>query len=189
MTQATSHTDAHEGTRPTAESVRDTVIHWRRRLHRDPELSFHEERTAQFVHDTLAEFGGLELSRPTATSVVARLAGAHPGPVLAMRADMDALPIQERNTHDFVSRNPGVMHACGHDGHTAMLLGAAQVLSGMRDALHGEVRFFFQHAEELSPGGAEEMVKAGVMDGVDSVIGAHLWSPLDVGKVAVGAGP
>ncbi|HEX5435555.1 MAG TPA: amidohydrolase [Gemmatimonadaceae bacterium] len=173
----------------TPADVRDTVIQWRRELHRNPELSFHEERTAQFVHDTLLGFEGLDVSRPTATSVMARLHGARPGPVLAIRADMDALPIHERNTHDFVSRNPGVMHACGHDGHTSMLLGAAQLLSGMRDALRGEVRFLFQHAEELFPGGAQEMVKAGAMEGVDTVIGAHLWSPLDFGKVAVGSGP
>ncbi|HEX6967018.1 MAG TPA: amidohydrolase [Gemmatimonadaceae bacterium] len=184
MTQSTLRSTAPV----TTESVRETVIGWRRRLHQEPELSFHEERTAQFVYDTLCGFEGFEVSRPTATSVMARLRGAHPGPVLAMRADMDALPIQERNTHDFISRNPGVMHACGHDGHTAMLLGAAQVLSGMRNELHGEARFFFQHAEELHPGGAEEMVNAGVMDGVDAVIGAHLWSPMDVGKVGVGIG-
>lgn len=184
MTQSTLRSTAPV----TTESVRETVIGWRRRLHQEPELSFHEERTAQFVYDTLCGFEGFEVSRPTATSVMARLRGAHPGPVLAMRADMDALPIQERNTHDFISRNPGVMHACGHDGHTAMLLGAAQVLSGMRHELHGEARFFFQHAEELHPGGAEEMVNAGVMDGVDAVIGAHLWSPMDVGKVGVGIG-
>jgi amidohydrolase len=189
MTETTLRPGTRDDVREATERVRETVIQWRRRLHQDPELSFHEERTAQFVYDTLASFGGLELSRPTPTSVVARLTGAHPGPVLAIRADMDALPIQERNTHDFVSRNPGVMHACGHDGHTSMLLGAANVLCGLRDELHGEVRFFFQHAEELSPGGAEEMVQAGVMDGVDSVIGAHLWSPLEVGKVAVESGP
>src|SRR5512142_1777369 len=93
------------------DSVRDTVIAWRRQLHQNPELSFHEERTAQFIADTLASFGGLKISRPTPTSVVARLIGPRPGPVLAMRADIDALPIEERNTHDFISRNPGVMHA------------------------------------------------------------------------------
>ncbi|MFI5238988.1 MAG: amidohydrolase [Gemmatimonadales bacterium] len=172
----------------TVETVREDVIRWRRHLHQHPERSFHEEQTAQFVADTLSSFGGLEITRPTATSVVARLTGATPGPVLAIRADIDALPIEERNTHDFISRNPGTMHACGHDGHTAMLLGAVKVLVSRRDALHGDVRFIFQHAEELYPGGAEELVKAGVMDDVDIVIGAHLWSPLAVGKVAVKAG-
>ena len=182
---------ATAGEAETVDSVRDAVVAWRRHLHQHPELSFHEERTAQYVADTLAGFGGgvLEITRPTATSVVARLRGARPGPVLAIRADMDALPIEERNTHDFVSRNPGVMHACGHDGHTAVLLGAAKVLTWRRQELAGEVRFIFQHAEELFPGGAEELVKAGVLEGVDLVIGAHLWTPEPVGRVAVKAGP
>ncbi len=172
----------------TVESVRDDVIGWRRHLHQYPERSFHEVRTSQFVADTLASFGGLEITRPTPTSVLARLVGSGPGPVLAIRADIDALPINERNTHDFISREPGTMHACGHDGHTAMLLGAVKVLVGKRDALNGEVRFIFQHAEELNPGGAEELVQAGVLDGVDMIIGAHLWSALAVGKVGVKAG-
>lgn len=172
----------------TPDAVREEVIRWRRHLHRHPEPSFHEARTAQYVADTLAGFGALEITRPTATSVLARLRGTGPGPVLAMRADIDALPIHERNTHDFVSQHAGVMHACGHDGHTAMLLGAARVLTTQRSALRGEVRFIFQHAEEVYPGGAEELVQAGVMDGVDAVIGAHLWAPLAVGKVGVKAG-
>ena len=174
--------------RPTEDSVRETVISWRRYLHQNPELSFHEERTAQFVADTLASFGNLEIARPTPTSVVARLIGSRPGPVLAMRADIDALPIEEKNTHDFVSRHPGVMHACGHDGHTSMLLGAAKVLSARREEIAGEIRFVFQHAEELNPGGAEELVKAGVMDGVDMIIGAHLWLPMPYGQVGVRSG-
>ena len=172
----------------TEASVRDTVIEWRRYLHQNPELSFQEERTARFVADTLASFGGLEIGRPTATSVVARLIGSRPGRVLAIRADLDALPIEERNNHGFVSRNPGVMHACGHDGHTAMLLGAAKVLASRRDDIAGEVRFVFQHAEELNPGGAEELVSAGAMDGVDVVIGAHLWVPMPFGQIGVRAG-
>ena len=173
----------------TPETIRDAVIAWRRALHQAPELSFHETRTSAFVAETLAGFGGLEISRPTPTSVVARLVGDAAGPVLALRADIDALPIHEANDHDFVSRAPGVMHACGHDGHTAMLLGAAQVLAARRDQLRGEVRFIFQHAEELPPGGAAELVAAGVMDGVDLVIGAHLWLPLPFGEVGVKAGP
>src|SRR6185503_15686103 len=91
------------------DAIRETVITWRRQLHMNPELSFHEERTAQFVADTLAAMDAFEITRPTPTSVVARLVGTRPGPVVAMRADMDALPIHERNTHDFVSRTPGVM--------------------------------------------------------------------------------
>jgi amidohydrolase len=104
----------------------EEVIGWRRHLHRNPELSFEEEETSRFVYETLESFGGLELSRPTPTSVVARLVGEGPGRTIALRADMDALPIEEENDFEFASRNPGVMHACGHDGHTAMLLGAAK---------------------------------------------------------------
>jgi amidohydrolase len=168
-----------------AAETKEQVIAWRRHLHQHPELSFHEEKTSQFIFDTLQSFGNLEVSRPTKTSVVARLIGSEPGKTLAIRADMDALPIQEENTFEFASQNPGVMHACGHDGHTAMLLGTAKILSGLKDHIKGEVRFFFQHAEELFPGGAEEMVQAGVMDGVDLVIGTHLWSPIEKGKVGV----
>lgn len=171
------------------EEVKEQVIGWRRYLHQNPELSFHEEQTAQFVYDTLVSFGNLEVSRPTKNSVMARLIGAASGKVLAMRADMDALPITEENSFDFVSNKPGVMHACGHDGHTAMLLGTAKLLSGMKDQIKGEVRFLFQHAEEVYPGGAEEMVQAGVMDGVDLVIGTHLWSPMEYGTVGICYGP
>jgi amidohydrolase len=171
------------------DEVKEEVIAWRRHLHANPELSFQEEKTAQFVYETLQSFGNLELSRPTKTSVMARLIGHQPGRVVAIRADMDALPIQEENTFEFASKNPGVMHACGHDGHTAMLLGTAKVLSQLRDQIKGEIRFLFQHAEELHPGGAEEMVQAGVMDGVDVVIGTHLWSPLEAGKIGIVYGP
>ena len=167
----------------------EQVITWRRHLHRNPETSFQEEQTARFVRETLETFDGLEISRPTENSVVASLTGSRPARTIAIRADIDALPVTEENDSEFVSRNPGVMHACGHDGHTAMLLGAAKILSGMREELKGEVRFVFQHAEELSPGGAEELVEAGVMEGVDAVLGIHLWSQLPVGKVGITYGP
>jgi amidohydrolase len=171
------------------EDVKDEVIGWRRYLHMYPELSFQEEKTAQFVYETLQTFGDLEISRPTKTSVMARLIGQQPGKVIALRADMDALPIEEENDFDVVSQNPGVMHACGHDGHTAMLLGAAKILTQLKDHIKGEVRFLFQHAEELPPGGAQEMVKAGVLDGVDMIIGAHLMSTLPLGKIGLSYGP
>ena len=102
---------------------------------------------------------------------------------------MDALPIEEENDFEFVSENPGVMHACGHDGHTAMLLGATKVLREMREEIPGEIRFLFQHAEELHPGGAGEMVEAGVMEGADVIFGIHLWSLLETGKIGVVYGP
>ncbi len=146
-------------------------------------------RDARFVEETLESFGGLEVTRPTETSVMGRLAGDGPGRTIALRADIDALPIAEENTFEFASERPGVMHACGHDGHTAMLLAVAQILSGMRKDIPGEVRFLFQHAEELIPGGARDLVAAGVMEGVDAVVGCHLMSTLESGKVAVIVGP
>jgi amidohydrolase len=164
--------------------VSDTIA-WRRHLHRHPELSFHEHETAQFVRATLASFGDLELQTPTPTSVVARLRGTRPGPTLALRADLDALPIDEVSGEEFASEHQGVMHACGHDGHTAMLLATARLLAERRSELPGEVRFVFQHAEELPPGGASELVAAGVLDGVDAVIGCHLISTLELGRIAV----
>ncbi|MFD3448128.1 M20 family metallopeptidase [Microbacteriaceae bacterium 4G12] len=169
--------------------MKDEVIRWRRYLHKYPELSFYEEKTAAFVYETLQSFGGLEVTRPTKTSVMARLQGAKQGKVIALRADMDALPIEEENTFEFASCHPGVMHACGHDGHTAMLLGAAKILTKLKNEIHGEIRFLFQHAEEMLPGGAEEMINAGVMDGVDAVFGIHLWSTIEVGKVGIVYGP
>jgi amidohydrolase len=171
------------------EEVVPDAVAWRRHLHAHPELSFCEHLTAAFVRDVLESFGGLEVESPTPTSVVARLRGGRPGPTLALRADMDALPIQEESGVEFASRADGVMHACGHDGHTATLLATARLLGGMRAELSGEARFLFQHAEELPPGGAVELVEAGVLKGVDAVVGCHLASDLDVGKVAVLDGP
>ena len=169
--------------------VHDKVITWRRHLHKHPELSYQEEKTAQFVYDTLCALGNLEVTRPTKTSVMARLIGGRPGKVLALRADMDALAVQEENNFEFVSQNDGVMHACGHDAHTAMLLGTATILSQLQDQIQGEVRFLFQHAEELFPGGSRELIRAGAMSGVDRIIGLHVMSHIPVGKIGIIYGP
>src|SRR4051812_32282099 len=163
--------------------VDEQVVAWRRHLHRHPEVSFEERETSAFVAGVLEDIG-LTAERPTETSVLARLGSG--SPVVALRADIDALPIHERSGVEFASERPGAMHACGHDGHTAMLLGAARELT--RGELAGEVRFIFQHAEELAPGGARELVEAGVMEGVDFVYGCHLWTPLEYGRVAAMAG-
>lgn len=165
--------------------VLEQTVTWRRHLHRNPELSFEETETAQFIEDTLRGFGGLEISRPTPTSVVARLIGAFPGKILALRADTDALPINEENEFEYASIVPGVMHACGHDGHTAILLATARLLAERKENLHGEIIFIFQHAEELPPGGARELVEAGVMDHVDWVVGEHLASLLPLGQIGI----
>ena len=171
-------------------SIKDEVIFWRRHLHQNPELAYHEVETSQFIYDLLLSFGHFEVSRPTMTSVMARLIGNEPGKVIAIRADIDALPIQEETMVDYASRNTGVMHACGHDTHTAMVLGVAKIFSSMYLELRGEVRFIFQHAEEkFPPGGAEELVQTGVMDGVDAIIGGHVWAALESGKVGLAYGP
>lgn len=172
-----------------ARDLAPQVIDWRRQLHQHPEVAFHEHQTAQFIRDELAKIPGLELSRPTETSVMARLIGPQPGRTIAVRADIDALPIHEENDLPFRSQVDGAMHACGHDGHTSIALGLVSILARHRDQIAGEVRFFFQHAEELAPGGAEEMVQQGVMDGVDAVIGLHLWAPMPVGRIGVISGP
>lgn len=154
----------------------EDIIIWRRHIHADPELSYQEHRTAGFVAEKLRGFPGIEITRPTPTSVVGVLHGDLEGKTIALRSDMDALPLQEETGLEFSSRNAGVMHACGHDGHVAMLLGAARVLSAIRDRLAGTVKFIFQHAEEMAPGGAQELVRAGVLDGVDAIFGLHLFN-------------
>lgn len=166
------------------DEVAADAVAWRRHLHAHPELSFHEHQTARFIREKLASFGGLEIDCPTPTSVVARLRSGRPGRTLALRADIDALPIQEESGVDFSSRTTGLMHACGHDGHTAMLLAAARMLVANRTKFTGELRFLFQHAEEVPPGGAAELVAAGALEGVDAVVGCHLRSTLELGKVA-----
>ncbi|MDQ8043448.1 MAG: amidohydrolase [Solirubrobacteraceae bacterium] len=169
------------------ERVAPTVVEWRRHLHAHPELSHHEHATAAWIADRLTDLG-LEPSHPTPTSAVATLTGALPGRTIAVRADIDALPITEDTGLPFASTNPGVMHACGHDGHTAVVLGVATVLAERRDQLRGSVRFVFQHSEETTPKGAPQLIAAGVLDGVDAIIGEHLWAPLPVGVIGINHG-
>ncbi|OZB92219.1 amidohydrolase [Paenibacillus sp. XY044] len=172
-----------------AEALQEQVVAWRRHFHRFPEVSFQEVETSAFIEQQLSSFGNLELSRPTPTSVMARLIGTRPGQTLALRADIDALPIQEENEFEFVSQHPGISHACGHDSHAAMLLGAAKILSSRKDEIAGEVRFIFQHAEEQVPGGAQQLVEAGVLEGVDAIYGLHLVSWIPTGQIGVIDGP
>jgi amidohydrolase len=163
------------------------IIDWRRQIHANPELSYQEYETADLVQRLLSDLG-LKPVRLTPTSVVADLRGAAPGKTVALRADIDALPLQEETGLEFASKNSGVMHACGHDAHTAMLLGTATVLSKMVDAFSGTVRFVFQHAEEVPPGGAQELVKAGALAGVDAIFGLHVIRE-KVGTITVCPGP
>ena len=172
-----------------AEKIIDKVIAWRRDIHAHPELSQHEEQTAGIVANVLAGLG-LEVTRNVGGfGVVGLLRGKTPGKTIALRADMDALPLTEATGLPFASQNPGVMHACGHDTHTAMLLGTASVLAGMRDSLRGNVKFIFQPAEELNPtGGAPGMIRDGVLEGVDALLALHVWPSFETGKIATRPG-
>jgi amidohydrolase len=178
------------------------VIEWRRHLHQYPELSNRETKTAKYVEDHLRRLG-LEVRTGIAkTGVVGILKGGLPGAVVGLRADMDALPVTERNSLPYASKEKaeyngqtvGVMHACGHDTHVAMLLGAAEVLSGMKNKIRGTVVFIFQPAEEGAPageeGGAELMIKEGVMDNpkIDAIFGIHINSQTEIGKIKYKSG-
>ena len=160
----------------------------RQAIHREPELGFDTEKTARKVLDAL---DGLPLEVETGVAqngIVATLKGEGDGPTVGLRADMDALPITEETGLPFASEVEGKMHACGHDGHTSMLVGAAHALSGMRERLSGTVKFFFQPAEE-GGGGGKVMVEEGAADELDSIFALHLWPGLPFGTVATKAGP
>ncbi|MDQ3589934.1 MAG: amidohydrolase, partial [Actinomycetota bacterium] len=170
------------------ESFGEKIVALRRDIHREPELGFDTKRTAEKV---LGALDGLPLNLQTGVAengVVATLEGEGDGPTVGLRADMDALPIHEETGLPFASEVDGKMHACGHDGHTSMLVGAAHVLSGMRARLNGTVKFFFQPAEE-GGGGGKVMVEEGVADDVDSIFALHLWPGLPFGTAATKAGP
>lgn len=174
-----------------AEAQRAFVVAARRQIHQRPELSFQEHETAAFVAERLREVGyepRTGIGR-AGTGLTAVLAGGRPGPTLALRADMDALPVQEENDLPFRSERTGVMHACGHDAHTAILLGAARALMDAREEVPGRVVFLFQHGEERTTGGALELIEAGALEGVDAVFGLHQGTELDVGQMAFAVGP
>lgn len=165
--------------------LEDSLKAWRHHIHRNPELSFEEHATSRYVAGRLHALGNITVSHPTPTSVLGILKGAKAGPTVVFRADMDALPVQEETDFPFASRTPGVSHACGHDMHTAMLLGTAQVLSPMQSELPGTVYFLFQHAEEKAPGGAKEILASGVLDSVDAIFGAHVIPDYPVGSIGI----
>lgn len=172
-----------------SESVVARVVELRRAIHRRPELGFQEHETAALIERELDELG-IAHRRVAQTGVVGIIHGAKPGHVVALRADMDALPIGERSGLPFSSEIPGKMHACGHDAHTAMLLGAARVLMAMRDDLAGTVVLLFQPAEE-GPGGAEPMIAAGVLDEprVEAIAMLHVDPRIAPGDIGITPGP
>lgn len=171
-------------------AISDLIVAWRRDIHMHPELGFEEFRTAQMVADNLRALG-LEVATGVGKTGVVGILGEGK-PVIGIRADMDALPVQEINDVPYASQTPGIMHACGHDAHTAMLLGAARVLSQMPDRPQGEIRFFFQPCEEKDDdegkSGATRMMEDGALDGVDRVIALHVASELPSGKIVIEEG-
>ncbi|GAF25145.1 metal-dependent amidase/aminoacylase/carboxypeptidase [Moorella thermoacetica Y72] len=176
--------------RAAAEALKPQLVAWRRRLHQYPELSFEERETSALVAGVLRELGLQVRSGIGGTGVVGVLAGAGEGPGVALRADMDALPLQEDTGEEFASRYPGRMHGCGHDAHMTVVLGAAALLAERRRELPGPVVFIFQPGEELPPGGASRMLAAGVLDDppVKAAFGLHVTAYLPVGTVGVRSG-
>ncbi|MEB3212159.1 MAG: M20 family metallopeptidase [Leptolyngbyaceae bacterium] len=175
--------------RPEIQALQPKLVEWRRHLHMHPELAFRETLTAEFVAQKLTEWGIEHQTNVAKTGIVAVIRGTQAKPVLAIRADMDALPIQELNEVPYRSCHDGVMHACGHDGHTAIALGTAYYLHQHRDTLPGTIKLIFQPAEE-GPGGAKPMIEAGALKNpdVDAIIGLHLWNNLPLGTVGVRSG-
>ncbi|MDQ3693003.1 MAG: amidohydrolase [Chloroflexota bacterium] len=179
--------------RESIDEMMPGVVADRRHLHEHPELGFHEVETARFVAERLQALGVEDIRTGIAETGVTGVirGGQGAGKTVLLRADMDALPIVEENDVPYRSRHDGVMHACGHDGHTAMLLGVARVLTERKDDFTGTVKLLFQPAEEMPPGGAKPMIEAGVLDDppVDAVFGIHLDQDAPVGKVSLAGGP
>lgn len=175
-----------------ADRIKDRLAEIRADFHKHPELAFQEERTSWRIAEILRELKLDEVHTEIAkTGVVGLLRGTAPGKTFALRADMDALPIQEENDVPYKSQNDGVMHACGHDVHITALLGAAMILNKMWDEIKGNVKFIFQPAEEVF-GGAKMMVEEGVLETppkVDAIVGMHVWPGIDVGTIGVRPGP
>ncbi|BBI34549.1 amidohydrolase [Cohnella abietis] len=169
-------------------SLYDDMVTWRRHLHQYPELSFEEHQTSLMIANLLSSWG-LEVRRGVAgTGVIAKLVGKLPGRTIALRADIDALPIQDAKNSSYSSTVPGVMHACGHDGHTSELLAIARYYSLHQNEMVGTRIFIFQPGEEVLPGGAIRMIEEGALEGVDCIYGIHLWAPMPYGTAATRPG-
>jgi amidohydrolase len=160
------------------------LIEWRRDFHRHPEIAYEEQRTSSVIRKFLESLG-LPVKVCAGTGLRAVLEGKPGGGTVALRADIDALPLREEGDKEYKSENPEATHACGHDGHMAILMGTARLLSQRREQFKGKVVFLFQPAEERLPGGAKRMVDEGVMEGVDAIFGLHLWQPLPTGTIGI----
>jgi len=175
--------------RPAIQLLEQKIVSWRRQIHQYPELGFLEVLTGKLIAEKLKEIGLEPETGIAKTGLTVLIEGELPGPTIAIRADIDALPIEEENEISYRSQHKGIMHACGHDGHTAIALGTAYYLAANRDKLAGRVKIIFQPAEE-GPGGAKPMIEEGVLTSpdVDAIIGLHLWNNLPLGVVGVRSG-
>ncbi|WLR51483.1 M20 family metallopeptidase [Bacillus tianshenii] len=168
----------------------DEMIDMRRYLHMHPEVSFKEYKTAEYIADFYQKLGISPKTNVGGNGIIATIEGSKPGKTVAIRADFDALPIQDaKDDVSYQSTVPGVMHACGHDGHTTVLLTLAKIMNNMKEELQGTYVFIHQHAEELIPGGAKSMVEAGCLEGVDAIFGTHLWSTEEAHAIGYRTGP
>ncbi|MHA1777835.1 MAG: amidohydrolase [Promethearchaeia archaeon] len=167
-------------------NLQNEIVAMRRYLHQHPELLFQEHDTQAYIMKNLQKWG-YKPEKTAGTGVITQISGEKGGPIIALRADMDALAIHEENELEFKSLNPGVMHACGHDAHMACLLSAAQIIAKFRNHLHGTVKIIFQPGEE-GGGGAKKIVTEGHLDNVDQVFGIHMWSPIYTGVIGLNPG-
>lgn len=177
-----------EDLKKDVEKIKGQLIEWRRDFHRYPEIAFHEQRTSAKIREFLQKTG-IPVTPCAGTGLKAVLDGLPGGRTVALRADMDALPLKEEGDKEYISENPEAAHACAHDGHMAIIIGAAKILAQRKNKFKGKVVFLFQPAEELPPGGAKSMVEEGALDGVDAVFGLHLWQPLPTGTIGLVKGP
>ncbi len=168
-----------------ARRLHSQQVKWRRHLHRYPELSFKEYKTTAYLADVARKLGLAIQPIKMPTGLLAELRGGEPGPTVAIRTDMDALPVLEQTALSFRSRNDGCMHACGHDIHMAVVLGVAAVLSRLKETLPGVVRFIFQPGEEMPPGGARPMIENGALEDVDVIFGLHVDPTVPVGRIGL----
>ncbi len=168
--------------------ITEQIIEWRHDFHRHPEVAFQEERTSSVIKNFLESLD-IPVAVSAKTGLRGVLEGKPGGKTVALRADIDALPLKEEGDKAYISQNPKAAHCCGHDGHMAILMGAVQMLAQRRDSFEGNVVFLFQPSEEKIPGGAKPMVNEGAMAGVDAVFGLHLWAMLPTGKVGIVKGP
>jgi amidohydrolase len=173
-----------------SEKYYDEVVRIRRHLHQHPELSYKEYQTSEFIKGEL-EKAGLNYRTIFNTGITGELTGSTGGPVIALRADIDALPVQEKNDLSYKSLTNGIMHACGHDVHTASLLGTLKILNELKDYISGTIKFIFQPAEEKLPGGAKQLIEAGVLEDPkpDFIIGQHVYPDLPAGTIGLKPGP